>query len=131
MNNFLFQEKITVGSIGKIIAKISSLFNKLQFKQLLSIMMVGLVILSTNVAPDRASKAAVDRLDRLVQQENPDRPKTTAQWQQQAKEVEGRPGERLKRIGEQSVDAVKEFGSTYPDVAKKSAAELQGNIKDN
>lgn len=120
-----------IGSIGKTIAKISSLVNQLQVKQLLSIMMVGLVILATNVAPDRASKATVDRLDRLVQQENPDRPKTTAQWQQQAEEVEGRPGERLKRIGEQSADAVKEFGSAYPDVAKKSAAELQGNIKDN
>jgi hypothetical protein len=120
-----------IGSIGKIIAKINSLVNKLQVKQLLSIMMVGLVILTTNVAPERTSKATVDRLDRLVRQENPDRPKTTAEWQQQAEEVEGRPGERLKRIGEQSADAVKEFGATYPDVAKKSAAELRDNVRDN
>jgi hypothetical protein len=131
MNNFICQEKITIGSVGKTIAKISSLLNKLQVKQLLSIMMVGLVILATNVAPERTSKATIDRLDRLVGKENPDRPKTTAQWQQQAEEVEGRPGERLKRIGEQSADAVKEFGDTYPDVAKKSAAELRDNIKDN
>jgi hypothetical protein len=122
---------IMIESIVGTIAKISSLLNKLQVKQLLSIMMVGLVILATNVAPERTSKATIDRLDRMVGQENPDRPKTTAQWQKQAEEVEGRPGERLKRIGEQSADAVKEFGSSYPDVAKKSAAELQGNIKDN
>jgi hypothetical protein len=122
---------IMIGSIVGIITKISSLFNQLQVKQLLSIVMVGSIILVTNVSPDRASKATVDRLDRMVRQENPDRPKTTAQWQKQAEEVEGRPGERLKRIGEQSADAVKEFGSTYPDVAKKSAAELRDNIKDN
>jgi hypothetical protein len=122
---------IMIESIVGTIAKISSLLNKLQVKQLLSIMMVGLVILATNVAPERTSKATIDRLDRMIGQENPDRPKTTAQWQKQAEEVEGRPGERLKRIGEQSADAVKEFGSSYPDVAKKSAAELQGNIKDN
>jgi hypothetical protein len=122
---------IMIGSIWKIITKISYLSNKLQVKKLVSMIMVSLVILATNVAPERTSKATVDRLDRLVQQENPDRPKTTAQWQQQAEAVKGRPGERLKRIGEQSADAVQEFGSTYPDVAKKSAAELQDNIKDN
>ncbi len=120
-----------IGSIVETIAKISSLLNKLQVKQLLSIVIVSLVILATNVAPEHTSKSTIDRLDRMVRQENPDRPKTTAQWQQQAEEVEGRPGERLKRIGEQSADAVKEFGATYPDVAKKSAAELRDNIKDN
>jgi hypothetical protein len=131
VNIFLFKEIIMISSIVGIISKLSSLFNKLQVKQLVSIMMVSLVILATNVSPDRASKATVDRLDRMVRQENSDRPKTTAQWQKQAEEVEGRPGERLKRIGEQSADAVKEFGSTYPDVAKKSAAELRDNVKDN
>jgi hypothetical protein len=131
MNSFLLQEMIMIESIGRTIAKISSLFNQTQVKQLLSIAIVGLVLVANNVAPERTSKATVDRLDRLVQQENPDRPKTTAQWQQQAEEVKGRPGERLKRIGEQSADAVKEFGSSYPDVAKKSAAELKDNVRDN
>jgi hypothetical protein len=122
---------IMLGSIVGTITKLSRLFNKLQVKKLVSMMMVGFVILATNVAPERTSKAAIDRLDKLERQENPDRPKTTAQWQKQAEEVKGRPGERLKRIGEQSADAVKEFGAAYPDVAKKSAAELQDNIRDN
>lgn len=113
------------------IIQIGALLNKLYVKQFLPALLVGLVLLNVKAAPDLASPAAIDRLDAKVQQENPDRPKTTAEWQNQAREVEGKPGERLKRIGEQSVDAVKEFGSMYPDAAKKSANELGNEINAN
>ncbi len=114
-----------------LIAKLGTIFNSLQLKQFLPMILVGFVLLTTNVVPDVASGSAIDRLERKVQQENPDRPKTTAQWQKQAREVKGKPGERIKRIGEQSADAVKEFGSMYPDVAKNSANELGNEIKAN
>ena len=39
--------------------------------------------------------------------------------------VKGKPGERIERIGEQSADAIKEFGQMYPDVAKRSEKELE------
>lgn len=90
-----------------------------------------IAIVTTYVDPDLASPETVDRLDKMVKQENPDRPKTTGQWKQQARETKNTPGDRIKRIGEQSADAVKEFGSMYPDVAKKSAAELDRNAKAN
>jgi hypothetical protein len=111
--------------------QIGALLNKLHVKQFLSAILVGFVLLNTKVGPDLASQGAIDRLDRKVQQENPERPKTTAEWQNQAREVEGKPGERLKRIGEQSADAVKEFGSMYPDVAKKSGNELSDEVSNN
>ncbi len=113
-----------INSIHAAIADISAILNKLQVKQFLSVMLVGLMLLVTNVDPDLPGKGAIERLDTKVNQENPDRPKTTAEWQNQAREVKGKPGERIKRIGEQSADAVKEFGSMYPDVAKNSANEL-------
>ncbi len=114
-------------SIRAAIAKIGDVLNKFQFKQFSSTILVGLILLSTVVSPDLPSKGAIDRLEAKVQQEDPDRPKTTGEWQQQAREVKGKPGERIKRIGEQSADAIKEFGSMYPDVAKKSANELEEN----
>ena len=114
-----------------LIAKIGSLFNRLQVQKFLSIVMVGFVVLTTNVAPDIVTQSTVDRLDNIIQKENPERPKTTAEWKQQARETKGAPVERLKRIGEQSADAVKEFGSMYPDVAKNSAAELRNSTNNN
>lgn len=117
--------------ISGLMAKIGTLLKRLHVKQSLPMILVGMMLLATEIVPDIASDKAIDRLERKVQQENPDRPKTTAEWQKQAREVEGKPGERIKRIGEQSADAVKEFGSMYPDVAKKSGKELDNEVKTN
>jgi hypothetical protein len=117
--------------ISGLMTKIAVFLKGLHLRQLLPIILVGVVLLATEVVPDVASGKAIDRLERKVRQENPDRPKTTAEWQQQAREVKGKPGERIKRIGEQSADAVKEFGSMYPDVAKNSGKELDNEVKAN
>lgn len=117
--------------ISGLMTKIGTVLKRLNLPQFLPIILVGVVLLTTEVVPDIASGKAIDRLERKLQQENPDRPKTTAQWQQQAREVEGKPGERIKRIGEQSTDAVKEFGSMYPDVAENSGKELDKEVKAN
>ncbi len=114
-----------LNTFARTIIQISNWFKQLQVRQFLSVVALGFILLNTSVAPDRASKATIDKLDRMVQQENPDRPKTTREWQQQAREVKGKPGERIERIGEQSADAVKEFGKMYPDVAKRSEQELE------
>jgi hypothetical protein len=120
-----------LNTIYQAIMQASNWFKQLQIRQFLSVVAIGFILLNTTPAPDRASKATIDKLDRLVHQENPDRPKTTKEWQQQAREVKGKPGERIERIGEQSADALKEFGQMYPDVAKRSANELEKNVENN
>jgi hypothetical protein len=113
--------------ISVAITVISSVMHKLQAQQFVSVMLMGFLLLVTNVGPDLSDQATIDQLDKMVHQEDPDRPKTTAEWQQQARETKGNPQERIKRIGKQSAEAVKEFGATYPDVAKKSVDELRHN----
>jgi hypothetical protein len=115
--------------ISKLVDRFSSLFEQIQIKQILPVFVMGIIFLTANIDPGVMSKqTATKKIDQMLQQDrDPNRPKTTAQWQQQAKEVEGKPGERIKRIGEQSADAVKEFGSMYPDVAKNSAEELKNS----
>ena len=120
-----------LNTIAQAVIQVGNWFKQLQVRQFLSVIAIGFILLNTTVAPDRVSKATIDKLDRLVNQENPDRPKTTAEWQQQAREVKGKPGERIERIGEQSADAIKEFGQMYPDVAKRSANELEKSIENN
>jgi hypothetical protein len=117
-----------INLIFTAITKVKFWLNQLQAKQLLSIVMLTFILLSTNIDPSMSKLAAINKIDKMLQQDdNPDRPKTTGEWNQQAKEVQGKPGERLKRIGEQSVDAVKEFGSMYPEVAKNSVEELKNS----
>lgn len=114
--------KFVVGSIDKVI----SLLKNLRISKVLSVVIVGLLILTTNVDPGLSKQAATDKIDKMLQQDNdPNRPKTTGEWNQQARETKGKPGERLKRIGEQSADAVKEFGEMYPQVGKNSVKELK------
>jgi hypothetical protein len=113
--------------ISVAITVISSVIHKLQAQQFLSVMLMGFLLLITNVDPDLSDQATIDQLNKMVHQEDPDRPKTTAEWQQQARETKGDPKERVKRIGKQSAEAVKEFGAIYPDVAKKSVNELRNN----
>ncbi len=46
------------------------------------------------------------------------RPRTMNQWQAENEALEGQPGEKLKRIAEESADAVKNMAEIYPQNAK-------------
>jgi len=112
--------------ISQAIAKFFSFFKSLQVRQLLPIVLVGFLILNISAAPNRSeTQQAIKKLDQTVHQEDSTRPKTTGEWEQQYRETEGRPVERLKRIEEQSAEAVKDLGSMYVDTAKRSAEALK------
>ncbi len=114
--------------ISQAITKFKYLLARIPSRQLATSIMMAVLLLTTNVEPSLSKQAATAKIDKMLQQDdNPDRPKTTAEWKQQARETKGKPVERLKRIGEQSADAVKEFGSMYPEVAKNSANELKNS----
>lgn len=123
-----------ISLISKTISKISYFISKFQVKQFLPIVIVGVMLLATNRSPslsnpDLSTKKSVDRINDLVQTENSERPKTSNEWDKQADETKDRPGEKMKRIGEQSADAVKEFGSMYGDVVERSSTELRNNTE--
>ena len=111
--------------IAQAIAKFNSLLKTISVKQFLPIVMIGFVLLTLNVAPSRnETQQAIKKLDQTVHQEDSNRPKTTGEWEQQARETEDRPVERIKRIGKQSAEAVKDMGSMYSDTAERSAESL-------
>jgi hypothetical protein len=108
--------------ISSTIAHISNLFKKIQVKRFLAVVLVGFLVLTTNAAPtERNAKALTNKIDELVHNNDSQRPKTTGEWNKEARETEDAPGERLQRIGKQSAEAVKDFGSVYPDTADRSA----------
>jgi hypothetical protein len=111
-------------AIARFNLVLNSMLNGLQTRNFLCIGIVSFMLLATNVTPDFNNQALTKQLNNEIHQDDSQRPKTTAEWNQQAEETQGRPAERLKRIGEQSVEAVKEFAEMYPDTAERSADSL-------
>ncbi|WP_414754971.1 hypothetical protein [Anabaena sp. CCY 9910] len=116
---------------SKVITHIKFLFQDFQVKRFLAIALVGFLVLTTSlnssIDSGRSSDAVTRRLDKVLHQDDADRPKTTGEWNREARQTEDAPGERAKRIAKESGEAVKQFGSVYPDTAKRSAEDLQDN----
>jgi hypothetical protein len=112
--------------ISQAMSFVGSLFSGLQVKQLLSIALVGFFLLTSPVATSTNSKAASDRINAVAHQNDSDRPKTTGEWKQEARQVD-KTGNRLERIGKESAEAVKDWGGLYPDTAERSAQTLDEN----
>jgi len=117
-----------INLISKAFSHISSLLNGLQVKRFVAVVLVGFLVLTTNANIERGNTKAVTReLDRVVHQDNADRPKTTGEWNREARQTEDAPGKRTQRIAKESAEAVKQWGSVYPDTAKRSADSVDEN----
>src|SRR3712207_3543449 len=112
--------------ISRATSHISSLINGLQVKHFLAVVIVGFILLTTNVdANQQVNKGLTKQIRKEAQKIDSVRPKTTNEWYEEARETEGSPGERLENIAEESAQAFKEFGSIYPDTAKRTAPVLE------
>jgi hypothetical protein len=120
-------------SIHEVISFISNWSKQLQVKHFLSVALIGFLLLtgtactSPNAALDRNPNNVGKKVDTVIHQNDSQRPKTTGEWNKEARETKNAPGEKLQRITKQSKEAVKEFGKVYPDTAEKSARSLNEN----
>jgi hypothetical protein len=113
--------------ISTAIARISSLLKGFQIKSFLSVVLVGFLLLTTNVDSGSSNKVLGTQASSKADLNNPERPQTTREWRQEARETSDSPGERVQKIGQEAGAAVKEFGEMYQDTAKRSIGELKGN----
>ncbi len=111
--------------IFNAIDRISSLFKGLQVKRFLSVVLVSFVLLTANVDTGHNSKAYGTQVGSNAELNNPERPQTTREWRQEARETKDNPGERAQKIGQEAGSAVKEFGEMYKDTAKRSVRQLK------
>ncbi|MEH2114620.1 hypothetical protein [Nostoc sp.] len=110
--------------ISRMISHISSLLKGFQIKSLLTVVLAGFLMLTTNVGYGHNDKALGERVREQVQQDDSQRPKTIGEWNKEARETEGSPGKRLQKIGEESAEAFKQFGSGYVEGAQKTASDV-------
>ncbi|MEH1792838.1 MULTISPECIES: hypothetical protein [unclassified Nostoc] len=113
-----------INLISKTIGNIDSLLKGFQVKRFLAVVLVGFLVLTTNVTSGQNDKALKERVREQIQQNDAQRPKTTGQWNKEARETEGSLGKRLEKIGGESAEALKEFGSGYVKGAQKTASDV-------
>lgn len=113
------------GAIAQLSAFLSAFLHGLQAQRFLAVVLVGFLFLTTNVSPEKVSKAVTQRVNDVVHQNDSDRPKTTGEWNREARQTEGKPSERGERIAKESGEALKEFGELYPNTAERSARGLE------
>lgn len=111
--------------ISTAIARISSLLKGFQVKSFLSVVLVGFMLLTANVDSGHSNKAFGTPGGSKADLNNPERPQTTREWRQEARETSDSPGERAQKIGQEAGAAVKEFGEMYKDTANRSVRELK------
>ncbi|MEH2449424.1 MAG: hypothetical protein V7K18_27660 [Nostoc sp.] len=119
-----------INLISRTIGHISSLLKGLQVKSFLAVVVVGFVVLTTNVAYGHNDKGLGERVKEQVEQNDAQRPKTVGQWNKEARETEGSPGERVQKITKESAEAFKEFGSGYVEGAQKTASDVGESAAD-
>lgn len=107
--------------ISQAINRISSLLKKIQVKSFMTAVLLGAFLLTNGVSSSATNgKTAADVLGSDVVESNPERPTTTREWRQQARRTEDAPLERVKEIGKETGEALKDWGELYPDVAERT-----------
>lgn len=109
--------------ISNAIASINGFFKEFQVKRFMAVVLVGFLVLTTGVNTDRNAQAVTKRVEQAVRQDTSDRPKTTGEWNREARQTEDAPGKRVQRIAKESAEAVKDLGSVYPDTAKRTTGD--------
>ena len=110
--------------ISRMIGYTICLLKELQLKSFLTVILVGFLVLTTNVTYGDNEKALGERVREQVQQNDSQRPKTIGEWNKEARETEGSPGKRLQKIGEESAEAFKQFGAGYVEGTQKTASDV-------
>jgi uncharacterized membrane protein YdfJ with MMPL/SSD domain len=71
------------------------------------------------------SDRMINKIEKTLDADNSDRPKTTGEWNRESRKTEDRPGTRGERIVKESGEALKDFGSMYKDTAERSGQALE------
>lgn len=109
-----------IHSIDRIIKRLSSLVKSIQIKSFLVTCSIGLIILTSSANYQGSDRPVSGR----VFEGNDERPTTTREWYEKARQTEDDPLERTKEIGKESAQALKEFTEVYPSTAERSAPDV-------
>jgi hypothetical protein len=109
-----------INLISQATNSVISVFKKYRFQNFLSAVLTIAILLTSGVSYANNGNSSPNKIDSKVFESNSERPTTTKEWYEQAERTEDRPVERIKEIGKESGEAIKEWGQVYPDTAKRT-----------
>lgn len=117
--------------ISRAITGIASCFKGLQVQRFFAVVLIGFVVLATNVSPAQDNQSLGERMRNRVEQfdRNTERPKTTGQFLDEA-DRDIPLGERMKNITRDSKEAFQQFGKEYSVGAQESARNVGDKAAD-
>jgi hypothetical protein len=119
-----FTAKNMLHLFSQTINYLNSLLKKIQIKSLLTTTLLGVILLTSGVSSYATNGAgSPDKIDSRIFEGNPERPTTTREWKQEARNTDNQPIKRAKEIGKETKEAVKDFGKLYPNVAERTAPD--------
>ncbi len=99
-------------------SKLASALSLLPVTRIAAALLVTLMLMTTTAVAADLSPSVESKLNRMINQGENGRPRTTAQWQAKNEELKGKPGEQLEEIGKETADAVSNMADIYPQNAK-------------
>ncbi len=102
----------------QIFGIIKTAVKRIQWRQFAVVCSAIVILLTANGVNARQTAKDPAFSGQLPPTEDVGRPRTMGQWEAENEALEGQPGEKLKRIAEESADAVKNMAGIYPQNAK-------------
>ncbi len=101
-----------------IFETLKAALNQIHWKQFAVACSAVVILLTANGVNAGQTAKGLANNDQLPPTEDVGRPRTMGQWEAENEALEGQPVEKLKRIAEESADAVKNMAGIYPQNAK-------------
>lgn len=106
-----------------LFTRIKVILKGFQIRQLLAALLVGLILITVSAteataAPANLKPGVKADLERVTDQGETGRPRTTGQWQSEKESLEGKPLQAAQRMAKEAADAVGEMAEIYPQNVK-------------
>ncbi len=102
----------------KFFSTLKAALNSIQWKQFAVACSAIVILMTANGVRADQNPGGRTYGNELPPTQEVGRPRTMGQWEAENEALEGQPGKKLKRIAEESADAVKNMAEIYPQNAK-------------
>lgn len=101
-----------------IFGTLKAVLNRIHWKQFAVACSAVVILLTANGVKADQNTGGRAYASELPPTQEIGRPRTMGQWEAENQALEGQPGKKLKRIAEESADAVKSMAEIYPQNVK-------------
>ncbi|NJK38517.1 MAG: hypothetical protein HC920_12650 [Oscillatoriales cyanobacterium SM2_3_0] len=119
---------VFVARYNSLTKALTQVLTRVQTRWILGLILVGMTMMTAlpmSVTAETSNPKMTKEVRGMVHDNDSQRPKTTGEWNAEARETDGKPLETVKRAVEDSAEAVGDWAGLYPDVAERTIPALE------